>query len=182
MSEMDTPFFSEYSYDRRAEGSRLILRTAAIISYLLFVGAYFGVAYFTRLIPLFALCPVALWIMIYFTWPILSYDYYFEFRTGTLTLGVEKRKRKRTLRSPKLVVQVKNAEKIYPLPAGRVKLSGVSKCYDFSGTVKSEKRIAIVFDKDGKKCACIVECTAALAKMLRSYSQNCENLADLIKS
>ena len=97
MSEMDTPFFSEYSYDRRAEGSRLILRTAAIISYLLFVGAYFGVAYFTRLIPLFALCPVALWIMIYFTWPILSYDYYFEFRTllahqGTLFGSAMERK------------------------------------------------------------------------------------------
>ena len=112
MSEMDSPFFCEYTYERRAEGTRLAVRTLAVVGYVLFVALYFLIVYFTRLIPLFALCPVALWILIYFTWPIISYDFYFEFRTGTLTVGTEARRKRRTKRSPKLAVQVKYADKI----------------------------------------------------------------------
>ena len=178
MREMDTPFSCEYSYERRTEGKRLLLRTLAIAGYVLFVVLYFMFAYFTMLIPLFALCPVTLWIIVYFTWPLLSYDYYFEFQTGTLSVGTERRRKKSTARKQRLSIRVKEAEKIYRLPVGRVKISGVDRCHDFSSTALSDKRIAIVFQNDGKKYACIIECTAALAKMLRSYSQNGEELAD----
>lgn len=180
MNEMDTPFSCEYTYDRRAEGVRLAIRLAVIFCYVLFVAAFFLVVYFTRLIPLFALCPVALWIIIYFTWPYLNFDYYFEFRAGVLVLGTERKRRRGRKRSPKLEIRVKDAEKICPIPAGRVKLSGVHKCYDYSGTKRSDKRLEIVYASNGKRCAAILECTPALAKMLRSYSRNSEELTDFI--
>ena len=169
MNDMDTPFACEYSYSRRSEGKRLWIRVAAILGYALFVGAYFVAAYVSRFIPLFALCPVALWMLIYFTWPIVSYDYYFTFAKGTLTIGKQRRKSKRPVQVPMLEIRVREADKICRIPAGRVKLSGVLKYYDFSGTANSTERIAILITKDGKKCAALVECIPALEKLLSSY-------------
>ncbi len=181
MSDMDALFFCEHSYSRRVEGKRILARICMIVAYILFAAAFFAAVYYSRLIPLFALCPLVLWIIVYFTWPLISYDFYFEFRSGTLTLGKEGRKRHRIKRTPRLVFQVKYAEQISPVPVGRVKLSKGLRCYDFSGTVKSERRIAIVFEQNGEKCVCILECTAALAKMLRSYSRCGAELGEFIK-
>lgn len=181
MNEVDTPFFCEHSYSCTVEGKRIAARVGMISAYALFVAVFFVTVYYTRLIPLFALCPIALWIAVYFTWPLISYDFYFEFRSGTLTLGKEGRKMRRIKRTPKLTLQVKYAEQISSVPAGRVKLSKVLRCYDFSGTLKSDRRIAIVFEKNNRKCVCILECTVALAKMLRSYSHCRDELGELIE-
>ena len=169
MNDTDTPFACEYSYSRRSEGKRLLLRLLTVLGYVSFVGAYFAAVYISRFIPLFALCPVALWILIYFTWPLVSYDCYFEFAKGTLVLGKQRRKRKQTARIPVVEIKVREAEQIYRIPVGRVKLSNVSRCYDFSESVNSKERIAVLFTKDGKKCAAIAECTPALVKLLSSY-------------
>ena len=87
MSEYDSPYASEYTYAKRAEGLNLIARVALVFLYAAFVGGFFGLCYYTRIIPLFAVCPIFLWMLVFFTWRSVSYDYYFEFRSGILTVG-----------------------------------------------------------------------------------------------
>ena len=181
MNEMDTPFYCEHTYTPRAEGTRLLIKILAIIGYIAFVALSFLAVYYTRIIPLFALCPLVLWILVYFTWPYISYDYYFEYQRGTLTVGTVTRRRHRICRIPKLAIQVNTAEKIYPLGCQIEKPAVVKRYYDFSASKASDRRIVILFENNGEMCMCLFECTQALAKILRHYSWNCDEFTDFVK-
>ena len=174
MSEFDSPYSCEFTYSKRAEGKNLLARMALLLLYIAFVGGFFAFCYFTRIVPLFAVCPIFLWMLIFFTWRYVSYDYYFEFRSGLLTIGKLKVRKKREIRTPKYSVTVKDAKEIYPIPAGRIDTGKCTPVYDFSGSVASDKRIAIVSEKSGRDEMCILECTRPLAKMIMSYNKTAE--------
>jgi hypothetical protein len=182
MSELDTPFYCENTYAKRAEGHILVMRLLFVLMYIAFVAAFFAVCYFTKLIPIFALCPVFLWMLVFFTWKYVNYDYFFEFKTGTLTLGRIAGKKKVPSRKPKLEIHVKDAERIVPISAGRVKFSDVKHVYDFSGSIASDKRIAVVFVKNGVTCAAVLECTKALARLITIYNKDTAELAEFAKT
>ena len=78
MDETYSPNYAEYTYEKKAEGKMRILKYLLIVGYVLFVALYFLICYITRLIPLFALCPLITWIMVYFTWHYVSYDVYYN--------------------------------------------------------------------------------------------------------
>ena len=174
MSEFDSPYACESTYSKKAEGVNALARLLLVLLYVAFVGGFFGFCYISRIIPLFAVCPIFLWMLIFFTWRLVDYDYYFEFRTGTLSVGRSVVRKKREIRKPKYTVTVKDASAIYGLPRGKVKFSSSVKVYDFSGTRNSECRIAIVTKSDKKEEICIVECTRPLAKLIMSYNKSAE--------
>ena len=179
MNEYDSPYACEYTYARHAEGSNKLMRILLVLVYIGFVGGFFAFCYFTRIIPLFAVCPIFLWMFIFFTWRYVSYDYYFEFRNGTLTLGRSIIRKKREMRKAKYSIVIKDASAIYPIPKGVVKFSGAVCVRDFSGTVNSESRIAVALNKSGRDEIYILECTRPLAKLITSYNKSAE-LSDMI--
>lgn len=174
MSDFDSPYACEYTYAKKAEGKNLLARVLLVLVYVAFVGGFFGFCYFTRIIPLFAVCPIFLWMLIFFTWRYVSYDYYFELRTGVLTLGRSTVRKKREIRVAKYSVTLKDASAVGPLPSGEVKLSGAARVYDFSGTKHSENRIAITSNHSGRDEICILECTRPLCKLIMSYNKSAE--------
>lgn len=177
MNEFDSPNYAEFSYDVKNEGKIKTKRTIAIIGYVLFVVAYFLVCYISRLIPAFAISPLITWILIFFTWSLVSYDYYFEFKTGMLELGKITGGKKGRKKQPTLTIHVKDADFIAPFDGEHTeKLKEAETIYDFSASQNSDKRIIILFKKDGKRCAAIFEGTARIANLLASF---CPNATDI---
>lgn len=176
MNEFDSPNYAEFSYDVKSEGAIKTKRTLAIIGYVLFVAAYFLVCYISRMIPLFAISPLITWILVFFTWNLVSYDYYFEFKTGMLELGKITGGKKGRKKQPKLTIHIKEASFAGPYSEYKTKLTGNEVLYDFSSSKSSEDRILLMFEKDGKSSAAVFEGTARIASLIASF---CPNAVDL---
>jgi len=174
MAEFDSLNSAEFSYEKKGEGKNKLYRILLIIGYVLFVIVFFLACYLSKLIPAFAVAPIFLWMLIFFTWRLVKYDMYVEFQKGSLTLGRIKVRKSGTKRTPLLIVPVKSAEEIAPFDSS-VSLEG-SKVYDFSESPTSDKRIFIRFEKNGEKSIAIFEGTARLGKLLTSYSENAHDL------
>ena len=168
----------EYSYERKSEGKYLIYKILMIIGYALFVGGFFILCYFTRIIPLFALAPFLLWIIVFFTWKYVSYDCYYEFKAGMLELGNIKVSKSGRRKTPILNIHVKDALYIAPYDESSERISDIKKIYDFSESQTSPHRIAMIFERNGQVCATVFEGTAKIAKLLSSFCQNAKNLKD----
>jgi hypothetical protein len=176
MNEYDSPNFAEFSYTRRSEGAYKTKRILLISAYIAFVGAFFAVVMITKLIPIFALCPILLWMLIFFTWKYVSYDFYFEFREGNLQLGRIMGSKNGRKKIPTVRVHIKEADFIAPYDEGRERLSGVKKIYDCSASESSDKRILILFEEKGERCAVIFEGTAKIARLCASFCENSQNM------
>ena len=176
MNEYDSPNYHEYSYDKKGEGRLLLGRILLIILYVAFSVGYFLFCTTTKILPIFALWPIFLWMLVFFTWRLVSYDCYFEFRSGMLEVGRVKVKKSGRRKSPRLSVQVKTAEYIAPLAESQEMLSSLGRVYDYSSSCASPHRILIVFDKDGARSGLIIEGTARLATLLASFCPNTHNI------
>ena len=77
----------------------------------------------------------------------------------------------------RLMIHVKEASFIAPLE-GNEEAAKDAKVYDFSESQSSDKRILLVFEKNGEKSAAIFEGTKKVAKLLASFCENTEGLKD----
>ena len=127
MSEFDSPNYAEYVYERKAEGTLLLARILMITAYVLFAGAFFVVCYTVGIIPVFAICPLLLFIIWLCTWRLVSYDYYYEFKAGTLELGAVRLKKSDRRKFPKLTVHIRDVEYADEYPGDSEKLAGIKK-------------------------------------------------------
>ena len=177
MNEYDSPNYAEFTYEKKNEGKVRLGRTLMICAYILYLGAFFLVCYITKVIPVFAIAPLTLWIIIFFTWKLVSYDCYFEFKAGMLELGTVKVNKKGVRRkNPQVTIHVKEAISAALYDAASADLSTVEKVYDLSEAQSSDKRIIIVFEKDGQRQAAIFEGTAKVANLIASFSEKGKSL------
>ena len=172
---MDSPNYAEFSYEKKSVGKNKLYRMLLIVSYVLFAILFFVVCYLSGLIPVFAIAPIFVWMLVFFTWRLVSYDMYFEFRSGTLTLGKIRVRKSGRLKKPMLTVTVKDAEEIAPFDT-TVALGKDVAVYDFSESPVSEKRIFIRFTQSGAPAVAIFEGTARLGKLLTSFCPNAHDL------
>ena len=180
MNEYDSPNYAEFTYEKKSEGKVRLARTLMICGYVLYLVAFFLVCYLTRVIPVFAIAPLTLWIIIFFTWKLVKYDCYFEFKSGTLELGTVKiNKKGNRNKNPRLRIHVKEALSAALYDPASDDLKTVEKVYDFSESQRSDKRILIVFEKDGKRQAAIFEGTAKVANLIASFCENGKSLKGL---
>ena len=177
MNEYDSPNYAAFTYEKKNEGSVRLGRILMISAYVLYLVAFFLVCYLTRIIPVFALAPLTLWIIVFFTWKLVSYDCYFEFKSGMLELGTVKVNKKGIRRqTPKVSIHIKEAISATVFNPASDDLKTCETVYDLSSSAKSDKRILIVFEKDGKRCAAIFEGTAKVANLIASFCQNGKSL------
>ena len=172
MNEFDSPNYTEYVYDKKAEGRVRLLKYLLIFGYVVFVVAFFLACYITRIIPLFAICPLVTWIIIFFTWRLVSYDVYYTFEHGHMEFGKVKRRKAGNIRYPKITLEVKSATLITSnkLALTTDEYKSAAKVYDYSSYHASEKLITIVSAVNGKPSAVVLENTPKLAKLLMKYS------------
>lgn len=172
MNEYDSPNFAEYVYDRKNEGKLKLMKNIAICGYALFAGGIFAVLCAFQLFWFVAVLPIFTWMLVYFTWGYISYDYYYEFNHGQMEFGAVRVTKNGRRRRPKLKLVVKEASLAKVYNPGEDSLDGIEKVYDFSESQTSDKRIILFFNDGGKSAAVIFEGTARVAKLIASFCQN----------
>jgi hypothetical protein len=177
MNEYDSPNYAEFTYEKKNEGKVRLARTLMICGYVLYLVAFFLVCYLTRVIPVFAIAPLTLWIIIFFTWKLVKYDCYFEFKAGMLELGTVKVNKKGNRRkNPTVTIHVKEALSATVYDSLFDDLKTVDKIYDLSESQHSDKRILIIFEQNGDRCAAIFEGTSKVANLIASFCEKGKSL------
>ena len=170
MNELDSPNSFEYSYEKKATGKNLIGRVMFVILYVAFTVGAFLFCYISGFVPLFAILPMLLWILVFFTWRYVKYDIYYEFSLGTLTLGriyTSKRGRRKRVA---LSIRVKDATSVCRYNDNTEK-SRV-RVRDFRASAASENAIAIYTAINGRPSLILSEHTDRIEKLLHSFSKN----------
>ncbi len=160
---------AEYGVTKKPQGQNLALRLLLIFGYLVFAVGYcllFTVA--VRLPQVIAVLPIFLWIAVFFTWRLVSYDIEYRLEHGELIFTKLRRDKRRTVL---LSVTVREAPAIAPfhgkIPAGDYRI------YDYRGDLKSPDSYRIDFaDKEGRPAVACFEATEKLVKMLSRYNKN----------
>lgn len=178
MSDYGSINSTEYAYEQKNEGIVKVKRTLMIAGYAAFLLGFFIFCMVTKILPIFAIGPLALYIIVLCTWRLVKFDCYWEFGTGALEIGKVGQTKSGRRKSPKVRIQIKDAIEIGHFK-DRSSLGEIAKFYDYSESPSSEKRLYIIFDEGGKRCCAIVEATARLASLLVSF---CERADKSIKS
>lgn len=170
----------EFVVEQAKEGKWKLLRFGMIALYVLYavaVAVVIGVA-LPGMVPLFALVPVTLWIIVYFTWRYTSLEYEYSIQSGELTFSKIYGKRSRRTQ---LKMRVRDASLIAPLDDGEysARATAYQPEVEFSAisSLKAPDIYFMLFEledqKTGKKKHAIFyfEATAGALKTCRFYNQ-----------
>lgn len=174
MDEYDSPNYTEFTYEKRAEGRLKIAKILFIVFYFAFFGAFFAFCAITGWWPLFGVSPLLAWMLVFFTWRYVSYDVYYTFNHGQMEFGKVKVKKSSRHRNATLSVTVNDAKLIapYDVAVECEQFKNVKYVFDYFSHSSSQNRIALVFNKDGKDCAVIFEGTDRVAALLHSFCKH----------
>ena len=183
MNEYDSPNYTDFTYEKKAVGRQKLLKRLFVLGYLLFVLAYFLFCYITRIIPLFAVCPIFTWILVYFTWGYVSFDVYYTFNHGDMELGRLKKKKNGAVRKPVVKLNVKSAQLIAPYNEAVVseEYKSARRYYDFSSGTDIEKTAVAIFPTDKGSVAVSFLLSPRSASLISSFSPNVKNLKNAVK-
>ena len=160
----------EYAATQKSEGKWLIYRILLMALYISYTAGYFIFIFVTRMIPLGALIPVTLWIIIYFTWKYTKPDYKYVIEAGKLTFYVlygNKKKRQ------KAEIQISSAEKIAPVHdiSDEISAFAPQNTYNALPSVNAADAYAALYkDEAGKRCVFYFVATAQALKLLHFYN------------
>lgn len=115
----------EFVVSQKAEGKWLFYRIFAVVGYVLFVLVFFTVGFISRLgVPMLALTPIFLWILVFFTWRYTCPEYELTTVSNTLHFAIVYGNR---TRRPQMEVEFRQMLKIAPLDeAGEAELARYS--------------------------------------------------------
>lgn len=177
MNEYDTPNYTEYTYEKHAEGKLKLAKHLLVVGYVAFVIGFFILCSQTA-IQLFAVCPIFTWMLVFFTWRYVSFDIYYTFNHGDMDFGKLKVKKNRQVRRSVVKLNVKSALLASPyaeaVSTDEYRLA--KKIYDFSSKSTSKTRIAIVYTTAKGNCAVVFESTPKAASLIASFCPNAKNL------
>lgn len=167
-----SPNYVEYTYDKKAEGLILLGRILLIIGYIVFVGLFFFACYISRLVTLFALCPFVTWILIFFTWRLVSYDVYYTFEQGKLEIGKIRVRKSGRAKTPKISINSHNIIYIglYNEEKSREVLSHIVP-ENYSERLSNENSLLVIYRDGNRDRAVIIEAIPQLLRLLKSFSR-----------
>jgi len=160
----------EFATEQKIEGKYLTFRIALLILYVAFAGTYFTVAYLTKMIPIVAILPIFLWMLIFFTWRYTTPDYKYSIESGRFiySVGYTKNKKKE-----KISFKISSAEAILPLAdaADKIKEFAPQASYSSVPSVKShDVYVALFKNEGGKNCAMYFVATAQALRLLHFHN------------
>lgn len=103
----------EFKAEQKHEEKWLLLRILLIIASVLYTVGYLALIISTRIIPLGALIPLTLWILIFFTWRYANPDYEYTIASGVMSYYVRYGNKKK--KKLKAQIRLSEAETITPL-------------------------------------------------------------------
>ena len=179
MNEFDSPNYTEYTYDKKAEGKTLLLKWILILGYILFVALFFLACYITRIIPLFAVCPVVTWIIVYFSWRLVKYDVYYTFEHGHMEFGRIRESKSGKRRSPRLRLDVQHAYCVLPYceATDSEEYKGIRILHDYASRRNHPSLAVIIFEGKRGREAVVFDTIPKLSRLLGKYCPNIRNLA-----
>ena len=160
----------EYSVEQKSEGKWLLAKALMVFFYIAFAAAYFAVIYVTRIIPLGALIPIALWILIFFTWRFVKPEYKYNINGNDFSFSViygartVKNVAKFKINSAIALSSLENAEQL-------IREMNVEKVYNALPSKNADNAHLIIFkDEKGKICALKFKSTDEALHLIRLYN------------
>ena len=162
----------EYTVEQKCEGKWKLRKRLMLTLYVFYTIAYFLVIYITRIIPLGALIPVTLWILIFFTWRYVKPEYKYRIESSFLTFTVIY-----GVRTKKEIFKTKicDAEYILPLTEAEALIRDLKPRirYNALPCANCEDAYAMLYtDADGRRCIFTFKATAQALKSLRFYNSS----------
>lgn len=158
--------FTSYAVDRKPEGKFGLLRIGLIALYIAFALLGFLIVYTIGIIPVYAICPLLLYILWLATWRYtqVTYEYTVEVGDITFTRSYGGRKKVEMLR-----IHVREATAIHPTE-DEVGV-GYTAVYDFRSSTKAPDSYCIVFlNEKEERCLAYFEATRKAIKLLSLYN------------
>ncbi len=163
----------EYAAAQKSEGKWRVRKVLLLLAYLIFTAIFFTVLFISKLIPLGALYPVAMWIIVFLTWRYVNPDYKYVIEKGTLTFYLAYGSKKRQSLKPQMSFKVSLAEAIAPraeIEAKVNELHGI-KVYSAIPSVSAADQYGAIYkDESGSYCVFYFVATSQALKLLRFYN------------
>ncbi len=102
MSEENSFLFAEYAKPVSRKGRFRLYRLLLILAYTVFATAYVFFFVFVHIPHLIAILPLLVWILVFFTWGAVSFEYRVKVESGLLTFGKLRNKKEKILYTVKV--------------------------------------------------------------------------------
>lgn len=165
----------EYATEQKSEGGWFAFKILLLSAYILFATGYFVTVYIIRMIPLVAVLPIFIWMLVFFTWRYTTPDYSYVIASGTLTFYVSYSKKGK--KSKKTEFKISTASAIAPRDTLAKEIEIFSPQHVYSavpGVNSADIYTALYTDKNGKNCAFHFVATAQALKLLHLYNSKTE--------
>ena len=163
----------EYAATQKSEGKWKMRRILLLTAYVIYTAVYFVAIFVSKLIPLGALIPVTLWIIVFFTWRYVKPDYKYVIEKGTLTFYIAYGNKKKKALAPEMSFKVSSCEAIAPrqeIEAMANALFGI-KVYSAVPSVNAADQYGALYkDESGNYCVFYFVATSQALKLLRFYN------------
>ncbi len=160
----------EYSVEQKREGRLKLLTCLLLLGYVAFAVGAFVILYVTRLIPLGAVVPIFLWMLVFFTWRYVQVDNKYVIESGKLTfIRIYGNRTKRVITEFK----IKDALTVVPLKENkdRIKEFSPERVYSALPSVGCDDAYAALYhDNKGVRCVFMFQATSQAIKVLHYYN------------
>lgn len=163
----------EFVVAKKKTGHYAIKRALLFLAYVLYVAVLLLTGMlFELIVPLLALIPISLWIIVFFTWRYVSVEYEYSMVSGEITFSEIYGGRSR---KTKMVFRLKDCAMIAPADQKewreRAELYGAARVYSaLSAEGAADAYFAAFENEDKEKCIVYFEATEKALKICRFYN------------
>ncbi len=164
--------YVEYSVECKKDGKLKLRKLWLILAYVGFVALYLLLfVVLTKIVPLVAILPLLLWILIFFTWRYTQVEYEYAIIQGAFNFSVIYGNR---TRRDLLEVKIKDMTTIAPYEGemiARTEAPDIKHTYNFTSSKDSPDAYAALWTtEEGEKCALLFEATNKTLKICKFYN------------
>ena len=146
----------EYVVDQKLKGAQKLRKVGLVLFYILFVIGWLIFGFWSKMFPLLALCPVTLWMAVFFTWRYVQVEFEYSAVSGAVTFAAVygNRSRKKLCEA-----RIKDCVTIEP-----------EKSVDCRSCADAEDGYFMLTETNGKKTVVYFEATEKFLKICRFYN------------
>ena len=160
----------EYTVAQACEGKWRLFKWLMLGGYIAFSGIYFLIAYLTRFIPIVAILPLFLWILVYFTYKYVKPEYKYKIAEAHLYFYRITGKTEREI----LKIRLCDASCIMPLENALEEIKSFAPKNTFSALpsqFSTDSYIILYKNEKGEPSAFMFKATADALKCLHFYNK-----------
>ena len=159
----------EYAVEQKSEGKWLTYKILMVSAYVMYAVVYFLIIFKLKIIPLGALIPFTLWIIIHFTWRYVKPNYVYNIEKGILTFSVSYNAKKK---KKKVSFKLSMAEAIAPASELQEKIRKFAPEKSYNALPKAadpDAYAALFRDEYGRRSVLYFSATSQALKLIKHY-------------